>query len=169
MPAAEPPAGPAAAAVGAGSTLTRLPGATDDDADDAVVLRLGLAATVLVGRGQPDRPVRSHRGGAQPAVRLGHGRGGFAEGAAGRGGLHQPQPLPLKACRHEKAVYHGRPGARRLVGGPLHDRVNEARIVPDALDRRPSVVLARLDRVVLVPGVLTELGGEHPAVLRPAE
>src|SRR6478735_5850391 len=93
-------------------------------------------------------------------------------GAGGAVGVdrHPPHRLPAQGCHVDGAVGPDGDAARRHLGGrPLGDGVDVVRVVGTALDLGPAVVLAGLDEIELVEGVLSELAGPQAFATVPSQ
>ena len=88
--------------------------------------RRRVAPAVLVGGGDPERPVRGGGHRAQPAVRLVSSSRGWPSTVPGVGQLHQPEPLAAQAAGDQQPVrLAASPEQDASSVAPLHDRVGE--------------------------------------------
>ena len=142
----------------------------EGDADEPVVVAGRVAAAVAVARREPERVARRiDRHGADAAELALEQRLGLTQLVA----LHRDAPQALTAQRADPQVAArvGQPAGGGLRGRPGHERVRvlAALRVALALDLGPAVVLALLDEVDLVEGVLAELARPQPPVVVPVQ
>ena len=141
-----------------------------DDAVDAVVARARRAVAVAVARAEPQRPPAGRADhGADPPVATLEDRGGRPRARAVQRDL--PQPLPAQRADVERAADDGVTAGRGLRRAPGDERIGvpAALRVAVALDVGPAVVVALLDEVDLVLGVLAELRRPQAARAVPAQ
>src|SRR3954447_4999849 len=143
-------------------------GPSSADADVGQRQRDQPVGAVVVARGDPDA-VAAETAVADAAVLALQEPDRLAGGAVGVDG-HPPDRLAAQRRQVDGSVgADGDPARRHLARGPLGDRVDEVGVARLALDLGPAVVLAGLDEVELVVGVLAELTGPHALPAVPGE